>query len=107
LSLVVAEGVPELSARAVSPSIHGPRAGEATGTQSAFSWVARASLTFLAWGPFIQRMVSIMVAGAPEASRMARNRGRAVRSATEGISSLLSCREEDEPCLLWLRETLM
>jgi hypothetical protein len=32
---------------------------------------------------------------------------RSVRSATDRISSLLSCREDEEPCLLWLRETLM
>jgi hypothetical protein len=45
-----------------------------------------------------------MVAGAPEASRMARNRGRAVRSATDRISSLFSCRDDEDPVLLWLRE---
>lgn len=40
-------------------------------------------MTFWAWGPLIKGMVSIMVAGAPEASRMGLNLVIAVRSATE------------------------
>jgi len=64
-------------------------------------------LTLSAWGLFIQRMVSIIVAGAPETRRMARNLGRAVRSATEKISSLASCLERVLPVLPVLRETLV
>jgi hypothetical protein len=63
LLLFVPEGISELSTHALSPPVHGLWAGTETGSRSTGSLVARESLTFWACGPFIQGIVSIMVAG--------------------------------------------
>ena len=96
-----------LRSRLSRPSVQGLCAERARLTTTV-PMAARESLTFWAWGPFIQGMVSIMVAGAPEASRMARNAGQRgqVGDGQDLVFALLPGGRRTR-ALLWLRETLM